>query len=205
MTTVTATKPLIYWTVEGIQIPYGPVSSKLIGMVGAKYPTDVPPPTYKFKDVTEENIEMPHDEESIKSDGTPESEKLAWAAYLVEKERLLAKHNEEIIRVCLLQGVKLSPPEDDSWLDAYRYLEVDIPDPIDNPHDFKLFWLFTEVLKSEHDTYELTRSIMNGANSLREMRAVAASTFLDSVGKRNGADLGATSSEDSREQQGVVA
>lgn len=196
------TKPLVYHTLEGIEVPYGPVSSKLVGVIDTKYPTDVDPPTYRFEDVTGDFIEAPHDEETIKDERTTPEEKAAWVAYEAEKARLVKIHNEEMIRLCFLQGIKLQLPEDDSWLDTHRYLGADIPE---EPHDLRLYWLFTEVVKTEYDIYELTRKIMSAAGAYLGMRAVAASTFRGEMGQRNGADSGESSEPVTEEQQGMVA
>lgn len=202
----TAVKPLIYRTVEGIEVPYGPISAKLIGMVSAKYPTDTAkPPTYKFVDVTEEVQELPHDEDSIESEDTSPEDKAAWDVYQAEKINLIRKHNDEITRACLLYGVKLPLPDDDAWLDPLRYLEIDIPDRDESPHDFLLFWLFTEILKTPYDIEELTNAIISGGRVLREMRAVAASTFPGSLVNGNRGDSSATNGEDTAEPEGMVA
>lgn len=196
------TKPLTYHTLEGIEVPYGPVSSRLIGLIDTQYPTDIDPPTYKFVDVTGEIQELPHDATSIESENTTDEEKKAWDDYLAEKDRLIKKHNEELIRLCFLKGIKLSLPEDESWLEDHRYLKVPIPE---NPQDLKLLWLFTEVVKVEHDIYQLTRAILGAANAYLGMRAVAASTFPGSVGQRNGTDASEPDEATADNEQGVVA
>lgn len=195
-------KPLIYRTLEGMEVPYGPVSTKLTALVDIKYPTDVPPPTYRIETITDDFEEHPHDAESIKSESTTDQERAAWAAYEAEKERLTKKHNEELIRVCFLQGIKLALPDDDSWLDPHRYLGADIPE---DPHDLRLYWLFTEVVKTDHDIYNLARAILGAANAYLGMRAVAASTFRGALGRTGGADASGTDDEDSAGEQGMVA
>lgn len=196
------TKPLTYLTLEGVEVPYGLISTRIAGDLELKYPTDASPPTYKVESITGDTVEFPHDEESIESESATPEEKTAWAEYLIRKAEQTKRYNEEMVRACFLLGIKLSLPEDDSWLAPYRYLRLDIPE---DPHDLKLFWLFKEVVKAEYDIYELTKVILGAAGAYLGMRAVAANTFRSALGQPNGAETAGPDEAVAEEQQGVVA
>jgi hypothetical protein len=201
----TMSKPLIYRTLEGVEVPYGPVSRKALGQINIDFPTNAQPPTYEVVTVTDEVVLFPHDEESIKSESATPKEKAAWVAYLAEKAEQVERNNEETIRACFVLGIKhdlLPLPEDDSWLEPYRYLGMTIPE---NPFDLKLFWLFQEVVKTQHDVYALTKEILGAAGAYLGMRAAVANTFRGEVGKRNGADAREPDESATTEQQRVVA
>lgn len=198
-------KPLIYRTLEGVEVPYGPVSRKVIGQINTDYPTNAQPPSYSMETVTGEIATFPHDETSIESASATPEEKAAWVAYLAKKAEQVERNNQETIRACFVLGIKhdlLPLPEDDAWLAPYRYLGMTIPE---NPFDLKLFWLFQEVVKTEHDVYGLTREILGAAGAYLGMRAAVASTFRGEMGKRNGADAREPDNATTGEPQGMVA
>lgn len=204
-----AIKPLTYKTLEGREVPYLPVSRRITAAVSSRFPTTATPPTYKVPILGGEAgyEEFPHDADSIKDDATPQEEKDAWQKYLVDKYLQDQKRNVETVRVLLLEGVDLQLPGDWGWLRRQRRRGAETPAPPDTSgmepseqeealesyeDEMFIYWLQTEVLKTEHDVTSCALAILNAQDGYLGLREAASATFRGALGQPNGADAKAT-------------
>lgn len=208
-----AIKPLIYKTLEGREVPYFPVSQRITAAVAVRFPTTATPPTYKVPILGGEAgyEEFPHDQDSIKDEATPQEEKDAWQQYLVDKYLQDAKRSVETVRVLLLEGVNLELPQDDAWLKRQKRRGAQVPILPDTSEmeegeaedalglyedELKLYWLQTEILKTEYDTTEIALAIVRAERGYLGLRDAASATFRGALGQSNGADAKATHDAD---------
>lgn len=208
-----AIKPLIYKTLEGREVPYFPVSRRITAPIASRFPTTATPPTYQVPILGGEAgyLDVSHDEDSIKDKATPQEEKDAWQQYLVDKYVQDAKRSVEMVRVLLLEGVDLKLPDNNAWLRRQKRRGAEVPEFPDisemEPEETEeakelyqdelfVYWLRTEVLKTEHDVTSLALAILNAQDGYLGLRETASATFRSTLGQSNGADAKATHEPD---------
>lgn len=208
-----AVKPLIYKTLEGREVPYFPVSRRITAPIASRFPTTATPPTYKVPILGGEAgyEEFPHDEDSIKDKATPQEEKDAWQQYLFDKAVQDSRRSGEMVRVLLLEGVDLRLPDDNAWFKRQKRRGAEVPESPDTSkmepeeaeeaeelHQDELFvyWLRTEVLKTDYDVNTLALAILNAQDGYLGLRDAASATFRGALGQSNGADAKATHDPD---------
>lgn len=181
-------KPLIYTTSTGVELTILPVSPFLVDKVSRSttYPS---PPTYKIETITEETIEVPHDEESIKSELATPEERAAWALYKADYAKAEADNNERILNLLLFKGVG-DVPERSGWEEEQNELGISVPS---SPVARKVHYLSTEVVPDPNDLARLARAVMEGAvgTSPEEQEAAEAAdaSFRHPVAERLRANL----------------
>ena len=110
------------------------------------------PPTYTIIGAGEVTHQEPHDETTLETD----EDRAAWKDYQNALARLTVETNNRVMKVWMT-GLRVDLPEDESWLQAQKWLGVEIPK---EPMDLRYHYITTEVLRSPEDLFAVLNEIM---------------------------------------------
>jgi hypothetical protein len=153
-------------------------------------------PTYKFSD---DEIERPHTEESIKDPKTTDEERQAWneykAALAVANADFNARIAEARMRLLATRGVRIVDYErrEKQWIEEHEWLGMKVPE--DARERLVHFFKFEVVGESLDDVIGITKGIYIASGADPEVVAAGEESFRASLGRSERADAGAGAQE----------
>lgn len=187
-------------TSSGWEIECMPVADLLLRTGQNLVEPDPPdPPTYTITGAGGETDERAYDQEAIDDPNTSDEDREKWTVYLEAKADYDAKmaaveqkRNEMRGRFMALRGVKVRnlPDDLDTWAEEQRVLfGFEIADD-GLPHDaaLRLAFIDNEVIRTQTDGAKITAGIMRASGLAQEALDSVEATFLDTLGRGNGAD-----------------
>lgn len=169
----------IFTTSSGVEVQVKSISPFLVDKVtrasAAKYPKA---PVYRFEDVTGEIQELPHDEDSIKSEGTTDEERRAWETYKADYARAEAEASERLLNLLLFYGIG-DVEERTGWEEAQAEFGIEVPS---SPVARKVHYLTTELVPDPSDLAKLGQLIMGTRGEEEEAAEAASAAFQHPVG-----------------------
>lgn len=193
---------VVVTTSSGWIVECQPVAALLL-RVGQNLVEPLPPepPTYTVIGIGGASEQRPYDQEAADDPKTPDEDRAKWAVYLEQKRvyeaevaRITNQRNEMRGRFMALRGVRVRdlPVDLEAWAEEQRTLfGFEIEDNgLPHEHALRLAFIDNEVIHTAEDGAKITAGIMRASGLDQEALDSVEATFLNTLGRGNGADAG---------------
>ena len=117
-----------------------------------------------------------HDAESIEQ--SSDEEKLKWTQYLIEKKKANAASVDVLMKVILIEGVRVEIPDRDNWIKRQKLMGLPVPE---DEEELMLMFKKTQVVGNDKDIEYITQYVMQMSNVAEEDIKVVKDSFQDNV------------------------
>jgi hypothetical protein len=199
-------------TIRGVELPIQPVG--IFDLAEERKRTieeffeereRLPRPTYAAELAGGAKEYHEHTQESIDHEHATDEERALWEAWQEQQDELRRAVDMRLNRLRLVEGVTLDPPEDRAWEEKRKRRGYDIPEPDDDPDEYKYHWLLYEFLVSNDELVKLLLAIIRLNSPIEEAAAVAADGFqraMETPGRAEAGEAESVSEEEGLDGEG---
>jgi phytoene dehydrogenase-like protein len=172
-------------TSRGVEVIFQGVATLLDKLEAVHVIPDPPMYQVPLPGTLDSATNLPRTEVHFHNETTLETEadKAAWAEYLTTKSLAEQKHNDALMRLLFMRGIRYPEPIDDAWIKQQEFLGLSVPT---DPMERRLHYVQTEVVGTVSDIEQIMLGVMEASSVPQETLAAMRNSFRGQMGLGTG-------------------